>query len=138
MSRLRPHWIRYLLSTPERLIRIGAAGAGGAAQETLRLGLPPFVRRSRLYEATAKNVLRIAVELVGGVEPDDPEPDAPDRLWGLSWRVANIEAAHARLKAANVAVSEIRHGRKPGTRVFTVKDNTLGVPTLMIGLTPKE
>jgi catechol 2,3-dioxygenase-like lactoylglutathione lyase family enzyme len=59
--------------------------------------------------------------------------DKPDQLWGLSWRAANIEAANARLKAANFDVSEIRTGRKPGTRVFTVKNNTLGVPTLIIG-----
>lgn len=37
-------------------------------QETAALVLPRVVRRSRLYEATAKNVLRIAIELVGGVE----------------------------------------------------------------------
>ena len=30
--------------------------------------LPRFARRSRLYEATAKNVLRLAIELVGAVE----------------------------------------------------------------------
>jgi catechol 2,3-dioxygenase-like lactoylglutathione lyase family enzyme len=62
---------------------------------------------------------------------DEPS-DRPDQLWGLSWRVAGIEAAHARLKANAFDLSEIRPGRKPGTRVFTVKNNTLGVPTLMI------
>jgi hypothetical protein len=31
-----------------------------------------------------------------------------------------------------IEVSEIRTGRKPGTRVFTVKDGTLGVPTLVL------
>ena len=36
--------------------------------ETAELVLPRLVRRSRLYEATAKNLLRITVELVGGVE----------------------------------------------------------------------
>ncbi|MEQ1868340.1 MAG: hypothetical protein ABL996_27305 [Micropepsaceae bacterium] len=58
--------------------------------------------------------------------------DKPDQLWGLSWRAANIEAAHARLKASAFDVSEIRPGRKPGTRVFTVKNNTLGIPTLIL------
>lgn len=62
---------------------------------------------------------------------DEPS-DAPDKLWGLSWRVADIEAANARLKSLAFGVSEIRPGRKPGTRVFTVKDNTLGVPTLVL------
>lgn len=57
----------------------------------------------------------------------------PDQLWGLSWRSADIEATHARLRAAGVDVSEIRVGRKPGTRVFTVRDRTCNVPTIVIG-----
>ena len=56
----------------------------------------------------------------------------PDKLWGLSWRVADIEAAQARLAAAGLDVSEIRTGRRPGTRVFTVRTGALGVPTLVI------
>jgi hypothetical protein len=62
---------------------------------------------------------------------DEPSA-APDKLWGLSWRVKNAEAAHARLKTNGFDISEIRTGRKPGTRVFTVRNNTLGVPTLMV------
>ena len=42
--------------------------SGGTIHETAELVLPRLVRRSRLYEATAKNLLRITVELVGGVE----------------------------------------------------------------------
>jgi hypothetical protein len=56
----------------------------------------------------------------------------PDRLWGLSWRVEDPDAARARLLAAGLDVSETRPGRKPGTRVFTVRDGTCGVPTLML------
>ena len=59
--------------------------------------------------------------------------DGPDRLWGLSWRVADITRAHARLQGAGVEVSAIRTGRRPNTRVFTVKSHTAGVPTLMFG-----
>ena len=55
-----------------------------------------------------------------------------DRLWGLSWRVPNADAARARLAAEGVDVSEVRPGRKPGTRVVSVKDGTCGVPTLLI------
>lgn len=72
----------------------------------------------------------LIVEVVHNLA-DEPS-DTPDKLWGLSWRVANIEAAHARLKASAFEISELRPGRKPGTRVFTVKNNTLGVPTLII------
>jgi catechol 2,3-dioxygenase-like lactoylglutathione lyase family enzyme len=56
----------------------------------------------------------------------------PDRLWGLSWRVADIKASHARLATAGFDVSEIRTGRRPDTHVFTVHTSPLGVPTLII------
>ena len=70
----------YLLSLPERALRLTFAGVGGATHETAQLVLPRFVRRSRTYEVTAKNALRIAIELVGGVEPGEiatGEPEAP-------------------------------------------------------------
>jgi aconitate hydratase len=53
---------------PERLVRVVASLVGGTVHETAELVLPRLIRRSRLYEATAKNLLRITVELVGGVE----------------------------------------------------------------------
>ena len=59
---------RFLVSLPERVVRAVAALVGGTVHETAELLLPRLVRRSRLYEATAKNLLRISVELVGGVE----------------------------------------------------------------------
>jgi len=62
----------------------------------------------------------------------DEASDAADELWGLSWRVANADAAQMRLKQAGLNVSDVRTGRKPGTRVFTVRDGTLGVPTLIV------
>ena len=55
-----------------------------------------------------------------------------DKLWGLSWRVADIEAARARLVAAGINVSEVRAGRKPGTRVMSVRDGTCGIHTLLL------
>ena len=76
---------RFLVSLPERLVRALAALTGGTIHETAELLLPRLVRRSRLYEATAKNLLRITVELVGGVErpraevADEHEP-SPRRL----------------------------------------------------------
>ena len=63
----RKRW-RYFASVPERTVRAGAAGIGGTLHESFQLTLPRFVRRSRLYEATAKNLLRVMIELVGGVE----------------------------------------------------------------------
>lgn len=59
----------FLLSLPERAVRALAAALGGAVHETATLVLPRLVRESRLYEATAKNLLRVTIELVGGVAP---------------------------------------------------------------------
>jgi len=57
-------------------------------------------------------------------------------LWGLSWRVPEAGAARRRLQAAGLDVSEVRPGRKAGTRVFTVRDKTCGVPTLVLEAAP--
>jgi catechol 2,3-dioxygenase-like lactoylglutathione lyase family enzyme len=57
---------------------------------------------------------------------------AHDKLWGLSWRVAGIDAVRARLAAARVDVSEVRTGRQPGTRVVSVRNGACGVHTLLI------
>lgn len=55
-----------------------------------------------------------------------------DSLMGLSWRVADAHAARQRLAAAGFDVSEVRPGRKPKTLIFTVRNRTCGVPTLMV------
>jgi catechol 2,3-dioxygenase-like lactoylglutathione lyase family enzyme len=62
---------------------------------------------------------------------------AHDKLWGMSWRVADIDATRARLASASVDVSEVRVGRKPGTRVATVHSGTCGIPTLLVERTPR-
>jgi catechol 2,3-dioxygenase-like lactoylglutathione lyase family enzyme len=66
-----------------------------------------------------------------------PASDGPDRLDGLAWRVTDPDAVHARLTREGFNVSELRTGRKPGTKVFTVREapsgaSLGGVPTLMI------
>lgn len=60
------------------------------------------------------------------------EPGSTDRLWGLTWACADIAAAHERLTGLGLDASPIRKGRKPGSEVFTLRDGTLGVPTLFI------
>ena len=62
----------------------------------------------------------------------DSHVGASDRLFGAAYRVRDIEAAHARLKAAGFDLSEVREGRKPGTRVFMVNGGVCGVQTLFI------
>jgi hypothetical protein len=63
----------YAASLPERGLRATAAVLGGTLYEAAQVLLPRLVRRSRLYEVTAKNALRVTIELVGAVE------DAPSR-----------------------------------------------------------
>jgi catechol 2,3-dioxygenase-like lactoylglutathione lyase family enzyme len=72
----------------------------------------------------------LIVEIVHrpGVEVDPGR----DKLYGLSWRVADIDATRARLASAGIDVSEVRTGRKPGTRVLTVRSGTCGIPTLLV------
>jgi len=67
-----------------------------------------------------------------GKPGESPRDLDHDRLRGICWRVADIDATHARLAADGVDVSEIRTGRKPGTRVMTVRSGTCGVPTLLV------
>ena len=66
-----------------------------------------------------------------------PVTNEPDRFGGLAWRVADADAARARLAAAGFDVSEVRAGRKPGTHVFTVRDAPGGAPTLMLMPSPE-
>jgi hypothetical protein len=68
----------FLVSLPERLVRSLVAGVAGLVHESAQVLLPRLVRRSRLYEATAKNLLRIAIELVGGVQPASPPAESDE------------------------------------------------------------
>ena len=69
----------------------------------------------------------LTVEVIASAK----SPDS-DRLWGIALQTQDLEGTCARLREAGVSVSEIREGRKPGTRVATVKSHCLEVPTLLI------
>jgi catechol 2,3-dioxygenase-like lactoylglutathione lyase family enzyme len=99
-----------------------------------RLGLDLRLDRSNpewgsrlLFFRCGDLVVEIAHDLRKGTS------DAPDQLWGLSWRTPDIAKANDRLKSAGVEVSEPRAGRRPGTHVFTVQSHTANVPTIVIG-----
>jgi catechol 2,3-dioxygenase-like lactoylglutathione lyase family enzyme len=79
----------------------------------------------------------LILEIVQRPGKDARTDKAHDRLWGLSWRVADIEATRARLVSAGVDVSDARTGRKPGTRVLTVRNGTCGIPTLLVERTAR-
>ncbi|PXW33977.1 UNVERIFIED_CONTAM: hypothetical protein DES50_102602 [Williamsia faeni] len=70
----------------------------------------------------------VIVEVVVG----QGDPGSVTTLWGVAWKSADIDRTHHRLVAADVPVSEMRTGRKAGTRVFSVRDHALGLPTLVI------
>ena len=69
----------YLASLPERSVRAGAALTGGLVYEASEVVLPVAVRRSRLYQAIVGRLLRITIELVGGVEGVYPAQEMPVR-----------------------------------------------------------
>ena len=104
-----------------------------AALYGARLGLDMRLDRSNpewgarlMFFRCGDLIVELAHDLRAGVS------SGPDRLRGLSWRVPDAGSARARLHAAGLDVSEVRPGRKPGTRVFTVRDRTCGVPTLVL------
>jgi hypothetical protein len=72
-----------------------------------------------------------AVELAAPLEVGaDPKPT--DEAWGISWQVGDADAAQARLAEAGFDVSPVRKGRRPGTRVFSLRGDPCGVATLFL------
>lgn len=99
-----------------------------------RLGLDLRLDRSNpawgarlLFFRCGDLVLEVSHALSEGIT------DAPDTPWGMTWGAADLDAAHARIAAAGLPVSPLRTGRKPGTRIFTIRDNAALVPTAVIG-----
>jgi catechol 2,3-dioxygenase-like lactoylglutathione lyase family enzyme len=108
-----------------------------AALYGARLGLDMALDRShpdwgRLMFFRCGDLIVETVQRPGAIT--DP---AHDRLYGLSWRVADADAARARLASAGIEVSDVRTGRQPGTRVLTVRSGTCGIPTLLVQRTPR-
>lgn len=79
----------------------------------------------------------LTLEIVQRLDRPDPDPASDDRFLGLTWAVAGIRAAHARLAGSGLDLSEVRTGRKPGSEVFTARSGTLGIPTLFIAHAPR-
>ncbi len=86
--------------------------------------------------------LRLLFFRVGGITVEiasvlnDPKPPEEDFFWGISYRVDSVERARERIAAAGIDVSSVRAGMKPGTRVCTVRGETHGVATLLLGPEP--
>jgi hypothetical protein len=106
---------------------------GGAVHETAEVLLPRFARRSRLYEATAKNLLRIVIELFGDVEREAPagEPDAGELLKrktaGNAMELGSIAAFGFSPLWLLAAASDISHGSRVYLDVLVAELKRAGV-----------
>lgn len=110
-----------------------------AALYGARLGLDMKLDRTIAALGTRFLFFRVGglvLEMIHRIK--DGENNGPDKIFGVTWRVADLEASRTRLMKAGLEVSELREGRKPGTRVFTVRTGTFGVPTLMIEQQARE
>ena len=89
----------------------------------------------RTFESRKVRLLffRLAGITVEIAAPQPSSGEGVDRLWGISYRVADVAAARERVAAEGFDVSEVRTGMKPGTRVCTVRSKTHGVATLLLG-----
>jgi catechol 2,3-dioxygenase-like lactoylglutathione lyase family enzyme len=140
LAKERPLSVRTAAASITALDHVVIATADPEAATTLygaRLGLDMALDRSH-PEWGRLMFFRCGDLIVEIVHRPGKDADASrDRLWGLSWRVADIDATRARLASAGVEVSDVRTGRKPGTRVLTVRSGTCGIPTLLVERTAR-
>lgn len=77
----------------------------------------------------------VTLEVVGAPEPEPTAGQSEagrDTFYGIAYRTLDIDACHGRLASAGFTVDAVRDGNKRGTRVFTIRDGTSGVPTLVL------
>lgn len=121
----------------------------GSAEGTIALYGNTLGLRLALDRTFEQRKLRLLFFRVGGLTVEcaapltgesalgAPTPSADeDRFWGISYRVPDVDAARKRVAEAGFDVSDVRTGMKPGTRVCTVRGETHGVATLLIGAGP--
>jgi len=135
MAKERPHSVPAAdapITAMDHVVVSSADPERAAALYGARLGLDMALDRSH-PDWGRLMFFRCGDLIVEVVQRPDANPDrAQDKLWGLSWRVADIDATRARLASAGIDVSEVRTGRKPGTRVATLRNGTCGIPTLLV------
>jgi len=57
---------------------------------------------------------------------------AADVIYGISYRVPDVDACRTRLLRHGLDVGEVHNGMKPDTRVASVRSGTAGIATLLI------
>jgi catechol 2,3-dioxygenase-like lactoylglutathione lyase family enzyme len=114
---------------PERAIALYGA----------RLGLDFALDRSNpdwgsrlMFFRTGGTTVEIGHSLAKGIS------DQPDSLWGVAWRVHDAAITGERLKAAGLNTSDASKGRRPGSKVLTVRSETGDVPTILLSAIPKD
>ncbi|MEH2509262.1 catechol 2,3-dioxygenase-like lactoylglutathione lyase family enzyme [Nitrobacteraceae bacterium AZCC 1564] len=115
-----------VLSTPNPDRAAALYGARFGLEMALDRTVPGLGTRFLFFRCGEHLIVEIIHRLKDGVG------QGPDKIWGLSWQTADITATQERIRGAGLEVSDIREGRKPGSRVATVKTGTFGVPTLLI------
>ncbi|XVX20468.1 VOC family protein [Actinomycetota bacterium] len=104
-----------------------------AADYGARLGLDLRLDRTSPEWGMRALFFRCGGTILEIVSPEPPADDAAgDRWGGFAVRVSDIEAVRSRVADAGYAVSDVRPGRKPGTRVCTLKDEAFAGPTLLL------
>ena len=114
-----------VIYTPNPDRALGVYGAKLGLDLRLDRSNPDWKVR-QLFFRCADSVVEFASRL------DRQVSDAPDSFGGLAWQVADIDAAQARIASAGFDVSEVKTGRKPGTRVCTIRSGVASAPTLLI------
>lgn len=71
---------------------------------------------------------KLTLEIIESAE----DHNARDKFWGIAYQCASLDETCKRLADSGVHLSDIRAGRKAGTRVATVKSHCLGLPTLLL------
>jgi catechol 2,3-dioxygenase-like lactoylglutathione lyase family enzyme len=96
------------------------------AQLGLRLALeqhvPDWGGTQLFFRTNSMSVEVLATEKAGD----------EDSLWGLALKTDDIVATQKRMSDAGINISDVREGRKPGTKVCTAKSHVCDVPTLLI------
>jgi catechol 2,3-dioxygenase-like lactoylglutathione lyase family enzyme len=98
-----------------------------------RLGIRLALDRPFPERGTRLSFLRIAGVTLELASRIGARAEGSDALWGIAYQVTDPRAARERVAAAGFDVSELRRGNKAGTSVCTVRSETCGVPTLLIG-----
>jgi catechol 2,3-dioxygenase-like lactoylglutathione lyase family enzyme len=103
-----------------------------------RLGLPLIFDRTNAQTGGRLLQFSCGDMVVEVVQRGTDTEQRPDRLWGIGWSVTKAEDTRERLAKAGLNVSDVKDGAKPGTRVFTIRDGTCNVPTLVVQALSRE